>query len=107
VFVNLLVNAAQAIAAGAPERNEVRVSTALERDFVVVEVRDTGAGIPAEVRARIFDPFFSTKGIGGGHGLGLSVCHGIVTSLGGTISVDDVIDGTGTIVRVALPVYTR
>jgi PAS domain S-box-containing protein len=107
VFVNLLVNAAQAIAAGAPERNEVRVSAALERDFVVVEVRDTGAGIPAEVRARIFDPFFSTKGIGGGHGLGLSVCHGIVTSLGGTISVDDVIDGTGTIVRVALPVYTR
>src|SRR5437879_5260525 len=89
VFVNILVNAAQAIAAGAPEDNEVRVHAALEGDRVVVEVRDTGVGIPADVRSRIFDPFFSTKGIGGGHGLGLSVCHSIVTSFGGQISVDD------------------
>jgi PAS domain S-box-containing protein len=107
VFVNILVNAAQAIAAGAPEDNEVRVCAALDGDRVVVEVRDTGVGIPADVRSRIFDPFFSTKGIGGGHGLGLSVCHGIVTSFGGQISVDDGPEGRGTIVRVALPVYTR
>ena len=107
VFVNILVNAAQAISAGAPDDNEVRVTAALDRDFVVVEVRDTGAGIPADVRARIFDPFFSTKGIGGGHGLGLSVCHGIVTSFGGRISVDGAASGRGTVVRVALPVYTR
>jgi PAS domain S-box-containing protein len=107
VFVNILVNAAQAIAAGAPENNEVRVSAAVDGEFVAVEVRDTGVGIPADVRARIFDPFFSTKGIGGGHGLGLSVCHGIVTSFGGQISVDDRSDGRGTVVRVALPVYGR
>lgn len=105
VFVHILVNAAQAIAAGAPEDHEVRVSSALERGFVVVEVRDSGPGIPAELRARIFDPFFSTKGIGGGQGLGLSVCHGIVTSLGGRISVEDAAPERGTIVRVALPVY--
>jgi PAS domain S-box-containing protein len=107
VFVHILVNAAQAIVAGAPDDNEVRVRTALDGDQVVVEVRDTGVGIPADVRSRIFDPFFSTKGIGGGHGLGLSVCHGIVTSFGGQISVDDAPEGRGTVVRVALPVYAR
>ncbi|HEY1585862.1 MAG TPA: ATP-binding protein [Polyangia bacterium] len=107
VFVNILVNAAQAIVAGTPEENEVRVRAAVEGDHVVVSVRDTGVGIPAGVRSRIFDPFFSTKGIGGGTGLGLSVCHGIVTSFGGNITVDDPPDGRGTIVRVALPVYGR
>jgi PAS domain S-box-containing protein len=107
VFVNILVNAAQAIVAGAPDDNEVRVRAVLEGDRVVVEVRDTGVGIPADVRSRIFDPFFSTKGIGGGHGLGLSVCHGIVTSFGGQITVADAPEGRGTVVRVALPVYTR
>ncbi|HEY2747553.1 MAG TPA: ATP-binding protein [Polyangia bacterium] len=107
VFVNILVNAAQAIVVGTPEENEVRVRTALEGDQVIVTVRDSGVGIPADVRGRIFDPFFSTKGIGGGTGLGLSVCHGIVTSLGGSISVDEPPDGRGTIVRIALPVYAR
>jgi PAS domain S-box-containing protein len=107
VFVNILVNAAQAIVAGAPEDNEVRVRAWLSSDDVVVEVRDTGVGIPGEVRARIFDPFFSTKGIGGGHGLGLSVCHGIITSFGGQISVEEAPTGRGTIVRVTLPVYAR
>ena len=107
VFVNILVNAAQAIAAGAPEDNEVRVRAALDGDQVVVDVRDTGVGISADVRARIFNPFFSTRGIGGGVGLGLSVCHGIVSSFGGQISVDDAPGGRGTVVRVALPVYAR
>jgi PAS domain S-box-containing protein len=107
VFVNILVNAAQAIETGHPEENEVRVRAAVDGDRVVVEVRDTGVGIPPEVRARIFDPFFSTRGIGGGTGLGLSVCHGIVTSLGGEITVDDGERGRGTIVRVALPLWSR
>ena len=107
VFVNILVNAAQAIVAGAPEDNEVRVRATLDGDQVVVTVRDTGIGIPADVRGRIFDPFFSTRGIGGGTGLGLSVCHGIVSSFGGSIAVDEPPDGRGTIVRVALPVYAR
>ena len=107
VFVNILVNAAQAIVAGAPEDNEVLVRAAVDGDEVLVEVRDTGVGIPPDVRSRIFDPFFSTRGIGGGHGLGLSVCHGIVTALGGHISVDEGPDGRGTVVRVGLPVYGR
>jgi signal transduction histidine kinase len=107
VFVNILVNAAQAIESGHPEDNEVRVRAAVDGDRVVVEVRDTGVGIPPEVRARIFDPFFSTRGIGGGTGLGLSVCHGIVTSLGGEITVDDADRGRGTVVRVALPLWSR
>ena len=107
VFVNILVNAAQAIEAGRAEENEVLVRAEVEGERVVVEVRDTGVGIPADVRARIFDPFFSTKGIGGGHGLGLSVCHGIVTSFGGEISVAEGLAGRGTIVRVALPVWSR
>jgi PAS domain S-box-containing protein len=107
VFVNILVNAAQAIVAGAPDDNEVRVCAAVAGDQVVVEVRDSGVGIPADVRSRIFDPFFSTKGIGGGHGLGLSVCHGIVTSFGGHITVDEGLGGRGTIVRVSLPIYGR
>ncbi len=107
VFVNILVNAAQAIVAGAPDENEVRVRATLDGDQVVVEVHDTGVGIPYEVRSRIFDPFFSTRGIGGGHGLGLSVCHGIITSFGGDISIVDPPSGRGTVVRVALPVYVR
>jgi PAS domain S-box-containing protein len=105
VFVHLLVNAAQAIAPGRPDENEVRLRATSVGDRVVVEVRDTGAGIPPEVRARIFDPFFSTKGIGGGHGLGLTVSHGIVTSYGGEIAVDEGDGGRGTVVRVTLPVW--
>jgi CheY-like chemotaxis protein len=69
---------------------------------VVVEVQDTGAGIPREVLGRIFDPFFTTKPVGVGTGLGLSICHGIVTSLGGDIAVESQV-GQGTTVRVMLP----
>jgi CheY-like chemotaxis protein len=68
----------------------------------MVEVRDTGAGIPDEVRAHIFEPFFTTKPIGVGTGLGLAICHGIVTALGGDIDLEP--NGArGTIVRVVLP----
>jgi CheY-like chemotaxis protein len=103
VFLNLLLNAVQALPEGRSERNEIRIvvrSPTAER--VVVEVHDNGVGIPAHVRARIFEPFFTTKPIGVGTGLGLAICHGIVTSLGGTLSVESE-PGHGSVFRVELP----
>ncbi|ATB46746.1 PAS domain S-box protein [Corallococcus macrosporus] len=88
VFLNLLVNAAQAIPAGTPERHEIRVVTRLSGDGrVCVEVSDTGAGIAKDHLPRLFDPFFTTKEPGVGTGLGLSICHSLVTALGGEIHV--------------------
>jgi CheY-like chemotaxis protein len=71
-----------------------------------VEVSDTGRGIPAEDLPRIFDPFFTTKPVGTGAGLGLSICHSIVTSMGGEIAVESQL-GRGTTVRVSLPASER
>jgi PAS domain S-box-containing protein len=102
VFLNLLVNAVQALPEGRPE-NEIRVvlRTTTTGD-VVVEVADNGAGISDDVRPRIFDPFYTTKPLGVGLGLGLSICHGIVTSHDGTIDVDSAL-GCGSTFRVTLP----
>jgi two-component system, NtrC family, sensor kinase len=105
VFINLLANAAQAIEPGAPGDNQVRVHAAREGNRVRVEVHDTGAGVPEALRSRIFDAFFTTKGVGGGQGLGLSVCHGIVTGIGGEIAVRSGATGRGTVVSVALPLW--
>jgi PAS domain S-box-containing protein len=103
VFLNLLLNAAHAIAEGDSERNEIRVSTRSdEAGRAVVEVRDTGRGIPAGIQARIFDPFFTTKPAGEGTGLGLWICQGILSGLGGKISVESEV-GRGSVFRVVLP----
>jgi PAS domain S-box-containing protein len=103
VFVNLLVNAAQAIPEGRAEANEIRLSTRTdESGSAVIEVRDTGPGMTPEVQARAFDPFFTTKPVGVGTGLGLSICHGIIAALGGTITVESE-PGRGTVLRVVLP----
>ncbi|HKU38169.1 MAG TPA: response regulator, partial [Polyangiales bacterium] len=103
VFVNLLINAAQALDPEKLATNRVEINTSTDaKGHAVVEVRDTGAGISPAIRSRIFDPFFSTKPIGSGTGLGLSICHGIVTSLGGRIEVESEIDG-GSLFRVVLP----
>ena len=103
VFVNLLVNAAQAIEAGAVDRNEIRVATRMgPGSRVAVEIRDTGPGIAHENRARIFEPFFTTKPIGQGVGLGLAVCRNVVRSFGGEITFDSA--PSGTVFRVSLPV---
>ena len=103
VFVNLLVNAAQAIPDGNAEANEIRIVTSTDPDGqAVVEVRDTGPGIPEDVRQRIFVPFFTTKAAGVGTGLGLSISHNIVTGLGGVLSVHSE-RGRGTTFRVVLP----
>ncbi|HYD43175.1 MAG TPA: ATP-binding protein [Anaeromyxobacter sp.] len=104
VFVNLLVNAGQALPEGRPEENEVRVVTRVDEDGrAVVEVQDTGCGIPAEIRDRIFDPFFTTKQVGAGTGLGLFISHGIVKAMGGEIAIESEV-GRGTRVRVVIPV---
>src|SRR5262249_33389157 len=103
VFINLLVNAAQAIPEGRSDANRITVRTRTdESGRAVAEVADTGKGMPADVLARVFDPFFTTKDVGEGTGLGLSICHGIITNLGGQISIDSA-PGHGTVVRVVLP----
>ncbi len=103
VFLNLLVNAAQAIPEGHTQSNEVRISTRKdERGQIVVAVSDTGTGIAPEVLPRIFEPFFTTKPVGMGTGLGLSICHSYVQAMGGDIRVKSQL-GRGTTVEVVLP----
>ena len=107
VFLNLLVNAAQAIPAGAAARNEIAVS--IDTDglgCVVIEVEDTGSGIAPEAVSRLFDPFFTTKPVGVGTGLGLSICRGIITSFGGEIGVRTEL-GKGSTFRVSLPAFAE
>ncbi len=101
VFLNLLVNAAQAIEDGTSDTNFISIYTRHEDDFVIVEVEDTGRGIPQDVLDRVFDPFFTTKPVGVGTGLGLSICHGLVYSMGGRLSVHSEL-GRGTRVTVEL-----
>jgi PAS domain S-box-containing protein len=104
VFLNLLLNAAQALPERAADSHEVRVSTELhDAARVVVEVSDTGPGIPERMLERIFDPYFTTKPVGVGTGLGLSIGRSIVTSLGGTLTAANA-PGGGAVFRVTLPV---
>jgi len=105
VFLNLLVNAAQAIPDGQSARNEIFVGAGLDgAGRIAVEVRDTGCGIAPANHKRIFDPFFTTKPVGVGTGLGLAICHGIVTAMGGEIEVESE-PGKGATFRVLLPVW--
>jgi PAS domain S-box-containing protein len=107
VFLNLLVNAAQALPVGHAGEHEIRVETSRDGDGrVVVAVTDSGPGIPPHLLRRLFDPFFTTKPVGVGTGLGLSICKGIVTSLGGHIDVESEL-GKGTTFRVVLPPSVR
>jgi CheY-like chemotaxis protein len=104
VFLNLLVNAAQAFEPGGAGDREIRVASRFDvaSQRVVVEVSDDGVGIPADVLPRIFEPFFTTKAVGQGTGLGLFVCLGIVRDLNGEITVESEV-GKGTTFRVLLP----
>ncbi len=106
VFLNIIVNAAQALDERRVGRNELRLSTRLEQARVLVEIADTGSGIPPEVLKRLFTPFVTTKPTGVGTGLGLSICHRIVTGLGGDIQVDSR-PGAGSVFRVWLPSTTQ
>ncbi len=103
VFLNLIVNAAQAIPEGSADRNTITIATRTEGQTVIVEISDTGAGMSLDTQRQLFIPFFTTKPQGQGTGLGLAISHQIVTSLGGTITVDSTL-GKGTTFRVALPI---
>jgi PAS domain S-box-containing protein len=103
VFLNLMVNAAQAIPEGKVESHLIRVTSRIdERGWVCVEVSDSGSGITADQLGQLFRPFFTTKPEGIGTGLGLVICHRIVTALGGEIQVESK-PGQGSTFRVLLP----
>ena len=107
VLVNLLINAAHAIPPGHADRNQVTVTARTDPSGrIVIEVRDTGTGIPSDLLERIFEPFVTSKAPGQGTGLGLSICHGIIDALGGEIGVDSEV-GKGTVFRVSLPAAVR
>jgi signal transduction histidine kinase len=98
VFLNLFLNARDAM----PDGGRLSITTHEKGRDVVVEVSDTGVGIPSEHLARIYDPFFTTKGEGRGTGLGLSVTYGIVQEHGGVLVCDSA-HGEGTTFRLVLP----
>jgi len=103
VLINLLINAVQAIPEGRADENEIRVLSRTDAEGrAILEVRDTGSGIAPAILGRIFDPFFTTKPVGVGTGLGLWICHGIVSTHGGELSVESE-PGRGTVFRIALP----
>jgi len=104
VVVNLVTNAHQAMRGSSlPRRLTLATGLDPRASRVVLEVADTGPGIPPEIRSRIFEPFFTTKPPGQGTGLGLPLCHGIVEEHGGTMEVDEA-PGGGAVFRVELPV---
>jgi signal transduction histidine kinase len=95
LFLNLVLNAISAMSEG----GTLTLKTRVRRGEVIVDVQDTGTGIPEEIRDRVFDPFFTTREVGEGTGLGLAVSHSIVAAHGGTIEVDSEL-GVGTTFRV-------
>lgn len=100
VFVNLLVNAAQAM----EERGTITIKTGLEdNENIWISVSDTGSGIPEDVAKRIFEPFYTTKPLGKGTGLGLSISYGIITKHGGRFELDSK-EGQGTTFKIILPI---
>jgi len=98
VFLNLFLNARDAM----PKGGWLTIVTRADRNGAIVEVADTGSGIPTEQLSRIYDPFFTTKEIGKGTGLGLSITYGIVQEHGGTITCDSQV-GQGTRFSIRLP----
>jgi signal transduction histidine kinase len=98
LFLNLVLNAVQAM----PRGGDLTLKTRVGDDAVMAEVRDTGAGIPEEIRDRVFDPFFTTREVGEGTGLGLAVSDSIVAAHGGTMEVTSTV-GVGTAFRLEFP----
>jgi PAS domain S-box-containing protein len=101
VLMNLIVNAQHALQTRSPPRR-LEITTRRPNGRVQIELADNGPGIPAEIAARIFEPFFTTKPQGVGTGIGLSVCHGIVSAHHGEITVASQAGG-GTLFTVSLP----
>jgi len=102
VVVNLVVNALQAM----PEGGRLSIQTGSKENSVSLIVEDTGVGMSPEVQQRVFVPFFTTKEVGEGTGLGLPVVHGIVLSHDGTVQIDSV-PKRGTRIEVLLPIVSQ
>ena len=100
VFMNILVNAAQAI----KERGEIRLSTRVDGGFIEIRISDTGIGIPPENLSKLFDPFFTTKEVGKGTGLGLHVAYSIIEKHNGNITVESTV-GVGTTFIIRIPMH--
>lgn len=98
VFMNILVNAAQAI----EEKGEIKIRTKTEGKYAVISISDTGCGIQKEHLSKIFDPFFTTKEIGKGTGLGMNIAYNIIEDHKGKIDVKSVV-GKGTVFTIILP----
>jgi PAS domain S-box-containing protein len=109
-FLNLIVNAAHAIAdrvGDTSERGRIRIKTRHEADSVVVSIGDTGCGIPTDIAGRVFDPFFTTKAVGRGTGQGLAIARVLVVERHcGSIAFETV-PGAGTTFHVRLPIAGR
>jgi two-component system, NtrC family, sensor kinase len=99
VLVNLVVNAIQAM----PDGGKLSIITHSDAEHVYLIVKDTGIGMNTEVQRQLFIPFFTTKDVGQGTGLGLAVVHGIVTSHGGTIKVQSEV-GKGSSFEICIPI---
>jgi PAS domain S-box-containing protein len=103
VFLNLIINAAQALPEDGSDTEEIRIRTGVDaQGCVCVEISDTGCGIPEDVARRLFTPFLTTKPAGVGTGLGLVICQRIVSALNGEISFESKVN-EGTTFRVVLP----
>lgn len=103
VFLNLINNALDAMEkTGGTLTITTRAESEEKFYGVIVDIADTGPGIPKANLAKIFDPFFTTKPVGKGTGLGLSICYGIINKMGGEISVDSIL-GEGTTFHVRFP----
>jgi signal transduction histidine kinase len=108
VVLNMIVNAAHAISDvvgdGGNGKGKIVVRTRSEGEFAVVEIRDSGSGMPAHIQQRIFDPFFTTKEVGKGTGQGLAIAHNVIVDKhGGTIKVASA-PGAGTTFTIRLPI---
>ncbi|WP_051277973.1 DAHL domain-containing protein [Solimonas flava] len=102
VFLNLITNAAQAIAGAGHESGRIYLHTQAEGESIAIRILDTGAGMSEDVRARIFEPFFTTKPVGQGTGLGLSIVFRIIEDHGGRIEVRST-PGKGSAFTIRLP----
>jgi CheY-like chemotaxis protein/anti-sigma regulatory factor (Ser/Thr protein kinase) len=102
IFVNLVLNAADALPSHGVERNRITIRSHLDGAQAVVQIADNGPGVPAELRDRVFDPFFTTKPVGEGTGLGLFVTRNLVEALGGTVGLAEA-PGGGALFTIQLP----
>ena len=102
VILNIVINAVQSIS----DKGDLFISTEEEDNKTCLKIRDTGCGIPEDIVASIFNPFFTTKAVGSGTGLGLSIAYGIIASHNGCITVDSEV-GVGTEVIIWLPTIQK